>query len=292
MTIPVPPQTVLPTISAEELAERGWRTVIVPHPDGTTTFHHVPLTSEEFLHPEEDYHLPNDTFHDAIAGDAKDMLARRYAHDATVGIFRDLLIIWDDPALERHSPDVFVAFGVKDGETYRRRFVVADEGVRPSLIIEVVSPRYRTEDRTTKVEEYERAGVQEYVIVDRRRQRGQMVEEVIGYRLVGGRYRPIAPDEEGRILCRTVGLWLSLQEGQLVMEDAETGERLLTSRELEAAREAAEARAREEQAAREAAEARAREEQTAREAAEAEVADLKARLQALQEALGQPRFKT
>lgn len=44
--------------------------------------------------------------------------------------------------------------------------------------------------------------------------------------------QPITPDEEGRILCETVGLWISLREGRIVLEDAETGERLKTSQEL------------------------------------------------------------
>jgi Putative restriction endonuclease len=99
--------------------------------------------------------------------------------------------------------------------------------------VEVVSPRYRKEDRETKVVEYARTGVREYVIVDRRRQRGEFVEEVLGYRLVEGIYQPIAPDEEGRIRCETVGVLMSLQEGRLVIEDAETRKRLLSSVELE-----------------------------------------------------------
>jgi hypothetical protein len=60
-----------------------------------------------------------------------------------------------------------------------------------------------------------------------------VLEEVIGYRLEEGRYLPITPDEEGRVLSATVGLKISLVEGQVTMEDAETGEILLTSRQLE-----------------------------------------------------------
>jgi len=42
----------IPTELAAELAELGWRTEVVRHPDGTTTTAYVPLTSAEFLHPE------------------------------------------------------------------------------------------------------------------------------------------------------------------------------------------------------------------------------------------------
>jgi hypothetical protein len=73
-----------------------------------------------------------------------------------------------------------------------------------------------------------------------------------GFRFEQGERVPITPDETGGLQCRELGLVLRLEEGQLVMEDARTGERLLTEAEAawrqqqaeRAAREAAEARAR------------------------------------------------
>ncbi|MBD2737557.1 Uma2 family endonuclease, partial [Nostoc paludosum FACHB-159] len=139
---------------SDELAERGWRTEIVTQPDGSIDYVKIPLTSEEFLHPQEGYHLPNSTFHDDAAGDTKDMLTRRYANDSTAGVFRDLIIQWGIPNLKNHCPDTFVVFGIQNKEQNHTEFVVSEEGVRPSLIIEVVSPRYRKEDRQTKVKHY------------------------------------------------------------------------------------------------------------------------------------------
>ncbi len=219
---------------ATELAECGWRIEVVTQSNGTTTKVQVPLTALEFLHPQEGYRLPNSTFHDNVAGDAKDMLTRRYANSPDVAVFRDLLIEWDIADLADHCPDTFVAFGLHNKEQNRTKFIVADERVRPAFIIEVVSPRYRKEDRETKVVEYAKARVQEYVIIDRRTYRRQVLDEVLGYRLVSGYYQPITPDEEGCILCETVGLWISLQDGCLIMEDAQTGQRLKTSVELAA----------------------------------------------------------
>ncbi len=217
-----------------ELAECGWRIEEVTQPDGTTASVKVPLTDSEFLHPQEGYRLPNSTFHDDVAGGAKDMLTRRYASNPDIAVFRDLLIKWDIAELGDHCPDTFVAFGLLNKEQNRTEFIVAEEGVRPAFIIEVVSPRYRKVDRETKVVEYAKAKVQEYLIIDRRTYRKQVLDEVLGYRLVSGYYQPITPDEEGRILCETVGLWISLQDGRLIMEDAQTGQRLKTSVELAA----------------------------------------------------------
>jgi Uma2 family endonuclease len=217
----------------EQLAECGWREEFITEPDGSTRCIQVPLTEAEFLHPQEGYHLPNSTFHDQVASDARDMLARRYNSSLDVDVFRDLLIKWDID-LGNHCPDVFVVFGLQNKGQNRDTFKVATEGVRPTLIIEVVSPRYRKEDREIKVLQYAQAGVQEYIIIDRRKYRGQFMDEVIGYRLVQpNAYQPISPDDEGRIRCNTVGLWISLRDGQLVLEDSQTGLRLLTSQELE-----------------------------------------------------------
>ncbi|MEG4575882.1 Uma2 family endonuclease [Microcoleus sp. N3A4] len=216
-----------------ELAERGWRTEEIVQPDGSTVFEDIPLTSEEFLHPEEGYHLPNSTFHDRIAGDIKDILTRRYANDPTTAVFRDLIIRWEIADFKDHCPDTCVVFGIQNKEQVRTEFLVNSEGACPSLIVEVVSPRYRKEDREIKVQQYARASVREYIIFDRRRQRGQMLDEVLGYRLIDNIYVPITPDEEGRIMCETVGLWMGLHDGEVVMVDAQTQERLLRAIELE-----------------------------------------------------------
>ncbi|MBV8882787.1 MAG: hypothetical protein JO235_02125 [Chroococcidiopsidaceae cyanobacterium CP_BM_RX_35] len=87
--------------STQELAEWGWRREVIAQPDGTIVDIQVPLTSAEFLHPQEGFHLPNSTFHDHIAGNAKDLLARRYAHDPTTAVYRDLVVKWGIPGLVR-----------------------------------------------------------------------------------------------------------------------------------------------------------------------------------------------
>jgi len=236
-----PPSSTIKSDRSTELAERGWRIVTEIQADGRMDRIYVPLTSEEFLHPQEGFHLPNSTFHDDVTSHARDILTRRYANEPTVGVFRDLLIEWDIPGQKDLCPDTFVAFGISNKEQNRSKFIVANEGVRPAFVLEVVSPRYRKEDREIKVVKYALTRVKEYVIVDRRRQRGKWVEEVLGYRLSEGIYQPIAPDEEGRIYCETVGLLMSLQSGCLVIEDANTGERLLSSLELEATNQELEA---------------------------------------------------
>ncbi|MBC6480244.1 MAG: Uma2 family endonuclease [Hormoscilla sp. GM7CHS1pb] len=228
------PSPTVPTEPSVDIALTGWRYEEQVQPDGTTENIMVPLTPMEFLHPEEDYHFPNSTFHQDVICDARIMLENRYWEDPTVAVFSDLLIEWDMPYPPRHCPDLFVVFGIRNKEQFRSTFVVRDEAVRPVFVLEVVSPGYRKEDKQTKLLQYEQAGISEYVIIDRRTRRGQAIYEVLGYRLVTGRYLPMIADDDGRIPCETIGLWVSMQDGRLVLEDMETGERLLKSTEWKA----------------------------------------------------------
>ena len=61
------------------------------------------------------------------------------------------------------------------------------------LVIEVVSPSSRGQDRGDKYFEYEAAGIEEYWIVDPARRRAEF------YRLREGAYEPVLPDAEGKV---------------------------------------------------------------------------------------------
>ena len=61
------------------------------------------------------------------------------------------------------------------------------------MVIEIVSPDSRLRDRGEKYYEYEKAGVEEYWIVDLERKRAEF------YRLREGAYEPVLPDAEGKV---------------------------------------------------------------------------------------------
>lgn len=98
-----------------------------------------------------------------------------------------------------------------------------------------------------------------------------MIDLITGYRLVRDRYRPILPEEDGRMHLQTVSLYISLRNGKVVLEDAATGERLLTIEEMEASRIQSEQRAQQ-------AEQRAQAEAEARVELEAQLVALRAEL--------------
>lgn len=253
----------------------GWRYERVRTADGKEEVITIPLTPDEALHPEEGYVMPVHTEHERVVNDLRDMLHAHYADQAEITVFCDLVFKWDHAEIRSFAPDIAVVPHVRNPTADRGEFRVAEEGTRPLLVIEVVSPTSRTGDRVTKVRDYPQVGVQEYIYIDHWQRRRQIVWEIAGFRLSGDRYLPIVPDEDGAVYCETLNLRIGVEEGRVWIEDGNTGSELLTHRQTQqalqaeaAARQAAEEQAQAEAAARQAAEEQAQAEATARQAAE------------------------
>jgi len=263
----------------------GWRYERVRTADGKEELVQIPLTPDEALHPEEGYIMPVRPYHERITTDLSVMLRAHYHHHPTITVFCDLVFKWDHPEIRSFAPDVALVPNVRAPAADRGEFVVADEGTRPLLVIEVVSPNSRVGDRVTKVRDYPQVGVQEYIYIDHWERRGQAIWEIAGFRLAGDRYLPIVPDEDGAIYSETLHLRIGIEEGQVWIEDANTGKELLTHLQTYQALQAAEEQAKAEAAARQAAEEQATVEAAARQAAEEQArAEVAARQEAEEQA--------
>ena len=200
------------------------------------------------------------------------------------------------------APDVFVAFGVSDHT--RRTWLLWREGKAPDFVLEVTSRSTRRVDQGRKRDLYARLGVSEYWQYD---PTGDYLDPPLqGLILSGAQHGPaLALERLGagwRAYSPVLGLNVCVDEGALRFHDPLTGDDLLSHQESEQARQESEARFREseqawresEQArrtevrARQEAEARFRESEQARQEAEARLADLEARLRALQPPPGRP----
>ena len=78
------------------------------------------------------------------------------------------------------------------------------------MIVEVTSPDTRVNDVITKVSQYARAGVPQYVIADARERAGARRLALIPYRLAPGGYEPAPLDDEGRIVLEAAGVRLGV----------------------------------------------------------------------------------
>jgi Uma2 family endonuclease len=164
-----------------------------------------------------------------------DLLARRYSgQEAYVGC--DLLVYFEEGSpLKYCVPDVFVALGARPGQ--RRTFKVWAEGRPPTVVFEVTSQSTRREDEVFKPQMYERMGVQEYFLYDPTAD--YLSPPLAGYRLQDNNAGPLKPDARGALQSVELGLRFWLEDGQLVVADSASGERLLTAAEAAEARAAA-----------------------------------------------------
>ena len=251
----------------------GWREAIRTLPNGTEVLERTPLTLEDILHPQVGDYRMHDEEHERFCNYLYNVLSARLADRPNAMVLHDVRVAWALPDLRAHGPDISVIFDLRRRINWST-FSEAEEGTKPSLIIEIVSPSTRSTDVVKKVDHYARVGVPNYIIVDRFERRGVMVRELVGYRLTPEGYEELSPNAEGWFWIEPVNIWLNLEGENLVCYD-EAGNLIpdyvgVSARAAEEtqARMEAENRATEETQARMEAENRATEETQARMEAE------------------------
>jgi len=153
----------------------------------------------------------------------------------------DLLVYYEEGVpREFVLPDVFV---VTDCDPRRRQvFKTWVEGRSPDVVWEVTSRSTKRNDEILKPQAFAKMGVKEYFHYDPTAE--YLLPPLRGFRWTGNEYREIEPERSAgpaALLCRELGILHHLEAGALVMTDSQTGQRLLTSAEAEAAaRQAAE----------------------------------------------------
>ncbi len=193
----------------------GWRYQEKMGSDGSECWVRVPLTLDDVLHPQEHDHISENSQQEKDRRYLASVLEWRLSGNPQALVLSDCLINWGVRGLGNHSPDVSVFEGVKNphGRNWGT-FVVADEGARPVLAIEIVSPdahdrRARDNDVVIKVREYYRARVPLYVLVDQERVNGP--RRIVGYRRGARKYMPLPLDEQRRLLLEPMRLWMGLR---------------------------------------------------------------------------------
>jgi Uma2 family endonuclease len=227
---------------------------VIEHPDGRLELLVRPLTPEDFLNPQLEDTMTEGEPHFNLRMQLAELLKRHFEPRSLVlGDAKHQL----GPGLPAPSPDISVILGARPG--LRPSFSVAKEGVRPDLIIEILSPgskAIRQVDEVDKVEVYSRAGIAEYLLIDLPRRGNQFRLSLKGYRLnPERRYSLIEPDARGHLLCTATRLRFFIEGDRVRIIDDQTGRPLLYFDELAAQKEVAEAALDTEKAARGSAEA-------------------------------------
>jgi Uma2 family endonuclease len=92
------------------------------------------------------------------------------------------------------QPDIVFVAAARPRVAGERNFI---EGA-PDLVVEVISPTSRTNDRVRKMALYARSGVPEYWIADPARRSFEVQS------LDGEEYRPVEPDDDGLLASRVL----------------------------------------------------------------------------------------
>ena len=208
---------------ATDIYRYGWRDISTRMPDGTRRFTQMPLTLKDCLHPQEGDHIVNSSDHNDIIDYLKMVLRTSLYKDAMVLVSDDLGVYWDDPRYDHHSPDLAVFFGVRDRDRFWPSFNVAEEGVKPTVIIEVVSTNVRTNDVDEKVEHYHDLEIPFYLIVDHESE--DSPRTLIGYQYTPLEYVPMPRDKQGRVWIAPLNIWVEAKERSVVCYDGVTNER-------------------------------------------------------------------
>jgi Uma2 family endonuclease len=153
----------------------------------------------------------------------RDALEDRYRGAANVYVGGNSFLYYEEGNLGACvSPDLYVVKGVAKHQ--RRTFRLWEEAAAPCFVMEVSSRSTWDEDIYSKKPVYRRLGVAEYLLYDPEAR--AVVPPLQGFRLAGGKYRPIRARSRppGALLSKQLGLVLWL-DGRLRLQvtDAATG---------------------------------------------------------------------
>ncbi|MEW5986982.1 MAG: Uma2 family endonuclease [Chloroflexota bacterium] len=213
----------------------GWRHIPRLLPDGALKWERVPLTLADILHPQLGDYQTRSFEHARFRTHLYNVLRAKVATDPSAVVLSNVRVGWGSLGPDPHSPDIAVIFNVRQYQDWST-FNTAEEGTKPSLIIEITSPATRSVDLVDKFEEYAEVGVPYYVIVDSYRQRKEKVQRLLGYQLTDEGYVALPLDTRGRLWLPPVGLWLGFDQGELVCYD-ENDQRLENYVEINRARQ-------------------------------------------------------
>ncbi len=192
----------------------GWRYVTHIGPGGEETIGQVPLTERDVLHPQEEDFIVQNHAHTLNCIYIKESAETVHARRSDVLVLFDHRIDWQEPGIEPHGPDVTVLEGLRQPwDPHVGTFRVHDMEAKVLLAVEVTSQTTWGNDVGIKVDEYFRAKVPYYVIVDSRAIDTEVV--VIGYKANGEGYLRLPIDPEKGVWIPSVGMWFKAEDDRV-----------------------------------------------------------------------------
>ena len=175
----------------------------------------VPLSEEDFLHPQEEDRFMLTNAHSVAVWYLRQSILQACRTRPSIRVFSDHRIDWQHPDIAPHGPDVVVfdRFTVEWDEL-RGTLPVVDTGIEVVAVFEVTSESTRHIDFDKKFVEYAAVGIPYYIVVDVAEPNGN--PNVRGYRLDGDRYKPMRRDAELGFMVPGLKMWFRWANDTLV----------------------------------------------------------------------------
>jgi Uma2 family endonuclease len=124
----------------------------------------------------------------------------------------NMFVYFDPNQVKKHNfrgPDFFVVKDV-DPDPERKSWVIWDEDYRvPNVVIELSSPSTKEVDFREKKDQYEQIlKVKDYFIYD------PDSKKLVGWRLQGGVYVELKPNDKGWLWCEELDLWVGVHKSR------------------------------------------------------------------------------
>lgn len=238
--------TAPPESGEEDPFRIGYRYAHSVDETGRKTSVKVPLTEEDFLHPQEEDRFMVSLEHTVTIQRLMYLIDYGQRAKTVTGTFGELRIDWQVPDILPHGPDVIVFDRFPGGiPSNTGTLRVADLGLTCEAIFEITSEETRHIDLDKKMDEYLAVGVPFYFVVDFANPAGDA--RLLCFRHAGDRYR-LSAEVRGRgYHVPNLGLWFRLDDRTMNASD-ENGNDIPMPRELGDRLDAAQARADAEQA--------------------------------------------
>lgn len=187
----------------------------------------LPGTKRDPLYPDSDGQPMGETgFHVIALLYVYNALHEYFAGREDIYVAGDMFLYYEkgNPRACK-GPDVMFIRGVS-GNHERRSFRTWEEGVAPTVIFEMTSSESQTEDQIAKPRVYAELGVAEYFVFD---PEGEYLEPRLqGFRLTRGRYVPIRPDTEGRLVSQELEMAVVAERYLPRLIELKSGKPILT----------------------------------------------------------------
>ncbi|MEM7126135.1 MAG: Uma2 family endonuclease [Chloroflexota bacterium] len=198
----------------------GWRFIEMVDEKGRFEYEQIPLTLEDLLHPQEGDFRVQTRQHIKTCVNLQTILPRRLTDWPHAVVLYDHRVDWNIPGIKAFGPDITVVLDAEKHPEMKGTYVSGEDGIPPTMVIEVTSRSTRSQDFFEKPELMQRIGLPYYYVIDIARVKRN--RRIYGYELTEeGHYVGIRPNVHGWVWMEPVSLWLGLQDGKAECYDAD-----------------------------------------------------------------------